>query len=347
MKVARKDTVSNDALCKVLAFDKPLVLGDLELGCAVIEGDEKDIAVLTQESLARVLGVNRRILYSESEENSNAMKVPELLQNSWLSPCVSESLSNAMKMPYRFRLPSSGRVAYGYPVFIVPELAMAIIQARIEGKAGYRQQKYVDRAVALVKTGNRAFWEGLVYECAGYRRDEPVLQEFLSLIFQPDPAEWQKTFYDKIYEKIYALFEWGEVPVGGKRNPKLAQLTLDWVYYRISPGLVEKLQESNPLVSGKRVFKHHQLLTHIGYPLLQERLRALELILDLVIERGVSHGWGVDRKELEVKKELDEKYPSFKGGQMRLDVSYPDAYGILPAINLPVNLSERIDNDTE
>jgi hypothetical protein len=87
--------------------------------------------------------------------------------------------------------------------------------------------------------------------------------------------KWAKTFPDDFYKEIYRLKGWSYSGNSFQSRPSIVgKYTNDIVYERLAPGVLEKLQELNPVnEKGNRSTKHFQWLSEDhGVPELKSHL---------------------------------------------------------------------------
>ena len=75
------------------------------------------------------------------------------------------------------------------------------------------------------------------------------------------------------FSEIFRLKKWEHLD-GSKRPIEVGRITVDVVYNRLPPGVLEELQRRNPKNNkGQRDHKHHQFLTpKKGHPKLRDHL---------------------------------------------------------------------------
>ncbi|MBC7620138.1 MAG: P63C domain-containing protein [Candidatus Saccharibacteria bacterium] len=160
---------------------------------------------------------------------------------------------------------------------------------------------------SLAKVGIAA----LVDEATGYQevRDRDALQALLDKYLLQEHAAWAKRFPDDFYRQMFRLKNWEFPTPGGARPGVVGRYTLDIVYERLAPGLVDELKERNPKSeAGHRKTKHHQWLTDdVGHPALTNHIHAVMGLM------RASKTWEM------FKTLLDSAFPK-KGTQFRLAI---------------------------
>ncbi len=138
-------------------------------------------------------------------------------------------------------------------------------------------------------------------------RDRDALQALLDKYLLQEHAAWAKRFPDDFYRQMFRLKGWQFPTPGGARPGVVGKYTLDIVYERLAPGLVDELKERNPKTdAGHRKVKHHQYLTDdVGHPALTNHIHAVMGLM------RASKSWEMFRDL------LDSAFPK-KGTQFRL-----------------------------
>ena len=196
------------------APDRPLVIGDIEIPCYVLEGE---IRVLSQRGLFHGLGASR---------GGGGAEMPRIMASKAISPYVPEDLAAALKSPIEFQPPRGGRTAYGYPAEMLEGVIDAVLGAHQEGALPERNANIVQRAHALNRGLRRIGIIGLVDEATGYQRirEERALVTILEKFIDKELQPWTRTFPYEFYEQIYRLKGWPG-PDGHKRSPLIGRYT--------------------------------------------------------------------------------------------------------------------------
>ncbi len=257
--------------------DKPLIIGDIEIPCYVLEGE---IRVLSQRGLSYGISASR---------GGGGAEMPRILASKTILPFVSNELVAALKSPIEFQPPRGGRTAYGYPAEILEDVIDVILDARQAGALSLRQAHIVQRANILNRGLRKIGIIGLIDEATGYQhvREERALATILEKFIDKELQPWTKTFPYEFYEQIYRLKGWPG-PDGHKRTPLIGRYTNDLVYDRLATGVLQALKKRNPtLPSGRRKTTHHQWFTpDLGHPKLKEHLAAVMALM------RASPNWG-------------------------------------------------------
>ena len=119
----------------------------------------------------------------------------------------------------------------------------------------------------------------LVDEATGYQdeRDREALQDLLNRYIGKELAKWVKTFPQEFYKEIFRLKNWTFNPDSTKRPMLMAPITIDLVYRRLAPGVLDTLRKLSPKDGrGRRKNKLFQWLsTDVGHPALKDHLAGL------------------------------------------------------------------------
>ena len=103
------------------ASDKPLVIGDIEIDCYVLEGERR---VLSQRGLQSGVGLG----VGGSKQQIGAPRIGEFIGSLEKRGIDTKDLTARLTSPIEFQPPRGGRTAYGYPA----EILEGIIDVMIE-----------------------------------------------------------------------------------------------------------------------------------------------------------------------------------------------------------------------
>jgi len=248
--------------------DRPLVIGDIEIPCYVLEHETR---VLVQSAMISALGMARG-----GSSHGGGDRLAHFVASKAISTFIDSDLTDVTK-PHRFRMPQGG-IAHGYSALLLATLCEAVLAARASGELHHQQGHIADRCEVLMRGFARVGIIALVDEATGYQEIRAknalatILEEFIAKELQP----WTKTFPYEFYKQIFRLKKW-RGPDGVKRPSVIGRYTNDIVYARIAPGVLAELRAKNPrLPSGDLKHKHHQWFTpDPGHPKLKEHLAAV------------------------------------------------------------------------
>ncbi len=286
------------------AADKPLVIGDIEIPCYVLEGETR---VLSQSGMFSGLGLARRGLVPVK----GGAQIPRFAASKAINPFISDDLMHGLTNPILFTV--SGTDAYGFPATILPKICKAVLDARRAGTLNFQQRRLAQRCEILVQGLATVGIVALVDEATGYQliREERALAAILERFIAEELQPWTKTFPFDFYKEICRLKGWPSI-YAVKRPSLVGRYTNDIVYERLAPGLLEELRRKNPVTpSGYRRHRHHQWFTpDLGHPKLKEHLAGVVAIM------RVSRSWNGFRTNLQ------KAFPRV-GEQMFLDLGIP------------------------
>lgn len=263
-----------------LILPKAINLGELKIGefvipCAVLEEGTR---LLTQEGMLTSLGrANRGIRRSSSE----VATLPPFLAAKSLEPFIDEGLKEVAS-PIRFALPNGG-VAYGYAAELLPEICNVFLAAREAGALTAKQLPTAKRCEILVRGLAKVGIIALVDEATGYQydREKDALEQILSKFIAKELSRWVKRFPNEYYEHMIRLWGWTPRKFINRLPPVAGKITNNLVYSRLAPGVLQRLQELNPIdEKGRRKTKHHQwLTTEFGVEELRDHLIGLVALM--------------------------------------------------------------------
>ena len=250
------------------APDRPLVIGDIEIPCYVLEDETR---VLSQGGFLTALS---RSIRSRSQPE----ELPNFLAPNNIKPFVSSDLLISSK-PLLFQSSSGGKVGYGYRATLLPQVCEVYLKAREARVLRANQRHIAHRAEILMRGLATVGIIALVDEATGYQRlrEERALATILEKFIAKELQPWTRTFPYEFYKQIFRLKGWPG-PEGTKRPVIIAQYTNDFVYERLAPGVLDDLKKLNPTIpgGGRRRYKHFQWFTpDFGHPKLREHLAAV------------------------------------------------------------------------
>ena len=256
------------------APDRPLVIGDIEIPCYVLEDETR---VLSQGGLYAAIGAQ----VHGTVAVEGVAKEPRFAASKAISSYKDGDLRVWLRNPILFEV--GGNLAYGYPATLLVDICDALLEARNAGSLHYRQIPMAERCELIIRGLANVGITALVDEATGYQELRPlralaeILEQFIAEELQP----WTKTFPFEFYRQIFRLKGWGE-PDGTKRPSVIGHYTNDLVYDRIAPYLLELLRRRNPSIDGRRESHHHRWFTpYYGHPKLKEHIAAVLALMKI------------------------------------------------------------------
>lgn len=247
--------------------DRPLKIGDMEIPCYVLEGGRR---VLYQRAMVTALGMSRG-----SSSTSGGDRLAKFTSGKALTPYISPELLRVTTNPIKFKT-THGHIAYGYDATVLVDICDAVLRARADDKLQQQQLHIAARCELLVRGFARVGIIALVDEATGYQeaRSRRALEEYLSKYISQELVRWSKMFPDEFYQEMYRLRGWDYHKESSHRPGVVGHYTLDLVYDRLAPFVVDELKRLNPKdEKGRRKYKLFQRLTEdIGHPKLREHL---------------------------------------------------------------------------
>ena len=278
------------------APDRPLVIGEIEIPCYVLEDATR---VLTQSGMFSGLGLARRGLVAVE----GGAQLPRFAASKSIKPFISNDLMGGLSKPIKFK--GLGRVAYGFSATILADICDAVLAARDSGSLDPQQKPLARRCEILLRGFARVGIIALIDEATGYQeiRDRQVLQEILDKYLLAEVAKWAKRFPDEFYKEIFRLRGWEWRGMKINRPQVVGHYTNDIVWDRLAPGVRKELERLNPKNErGTRRVRHQQWLTHdIGHSALQKHLDGVLVLTKSVVQ--AKGGWE------EFKRRLQRVFP--------------------------------------
>ncbi|MFH5805287.1 P63C domain-containing protein [Alienimonas sp. DA493] len=258
-------------------------IGNVSWPCAVLDDPDRT-RVFVGRGLARGFGFSGK---------SGGAQLTRFLNSKTLSPYRDSGLLVVPKV-VKFHHGQGGGLAHGYPAVILPRMCSAIIDAAIDGLLQERHRPMLEVARRLNRGLSEVGVVALVDEATGFERERPndTLRRLIMELLSPEERPWQKRIPDWFYEGVFRLKDWdwpGSINDARKWRV-LAGVTRELIYDRMPSGMVEALDDVNPVVGGKRSAKHHQHLKDAGLKLFDAILYDIETCMTLTKGYG---RWGV------------------------------------------------------
>ena len=290
-KVMAYDPDAPTGPLKVIAGapDRPLVIGDVEIQCYVLEDETR---VLSQGGFLQALGRTGKPKHGHDD----VFNLPIFLSPSNLKPFLNKDIIKS-STPVQFRAASGGGLATGYNASILPQVCEVYLAAHDAGAIKPSQRHVVRRAYILMRGLAKVGIIALVDEATGYQRirEERALATILERLIAKELNPWTRTFDFEFYKQICRLRDWPSVRAI-KRPSVIGKYTNDFVYDRLAPGVLDELNRVNPVIpeTKRRRHKHHQWLTpELGHPKLRRHVWAVTALM------RAAPSWRVFRQNLD------------------------------------------------
>ena len=254
--------------------DRPLVIGDIEIPCYVLEDETR---VLSQRGFLGALSMSQ-----SGSTKSGAQRISDFVSQNALAPHVAGLTVARIGQPVEFVPPHGGRTAYGYPATLLTDICEVLLAARSAGDLQPQQLHIAERCEILVRGLARVGIIALVDEATGYERirEERALAKILEEFLAEELQAWTKTFPYSFYLQIARLKGWKSITVI-KRPSVVGHYTNDFVYDRIGPKILSELRRRNPMLpQGWRKNRHHQWFTpEFGHPKLLQHIEGVTALM--------------------------------------------------------------------
>lgn len=264
---------SNEAY-PVRTYSGTVNIGGKELGCAVLNDGTR---VLTATSIFKAFDRPRR---GKSIADQRLANMPSFIDANNLKPFIDAVFPSGpnMAMEVKYTAKNGKKVYTGYNAEILPLICEVYLKARDEDVLTDAQKPLAIMSDILIRSLAKVGITALIDEATGYQddRDRNELQRILAAYISKEFLPWTRRFPDEFYKEMFRLKGWEY-----RGNPKPAivgKITNEIVYERLPQGVLEELQNKNPIYndSGKRKHKHHQFLTSdTGIPHLDKHLVSL------------------------------------------------------------------------
>lgn len=292
-----------------------LTVGDMTIPCAVTANRDRLVSV---RGMAKALGVKGGGTYWKmKKENPDKAVLPEFISAKNIEPLVQERLKEVMDgtVPY---IALNGNEAVGIKAEVIPKICSIWVKALSEGILTENQRKVAEKSRILLGAFAEVGITALVDEATGFQKEKDEYQKILAKYIATELQPWLKIFGEDYYREIYRLkgWDWNRFAVDKKNHPwAVANITNRIVYEKLPDGILERLQELNPVNSkGNRPHRLHQRLTpNEGQVHLLKHLGAIVTIM----ERYDDGDWE------NAVHEIDTRFPSKRiGNQLTLPFQF-------------------------
>lgn len=294
------DAVAKALVPRVVSRPKPglpvaryagtISLGDVELGCAVLEDGTR---LLTQSDMMRALGRARQAKgrgFYDADVN-----LPAFLTAKNLKEFIPSDLY-VTSSQIEFILPS-GMKAFGYRAELLPQVCEVYLEARDAGALAPSQLHVAKQADILVRSLAKVGIVALVDEATGYQRDRghDALRLLLEKYIAEGLQKWIHTFPDSFFAELDRLYD--NAPTTSRSRPLYyGRFINKYVYDPIEHGYVKaELDKLNITDEGKRRARFHQWLTDEGRTILTRQIGKVEGIMEMCTD--IEHFKRVARRQ--------------------------------------------------
>lgn len=257
--------------------DHPLRLGGIEIPCYVLDDGRR---VLTQTGIIEGLDISHGGR-SRHTDNQGPDRLYRFASGKAIAPHVEEAME-ALRNPIQFALPS-GSVGLAYEATVLAILCEGVLRARDAGALQSQQLHVAERCNILMRGFARVGITALVDEATGYQyhRERDSLAKILEEFVSKELAKWVKMFPDSFYEELFRLRQWDYSPDKSQRPGFTAQLTVDLIYERLAPGVLDELRRvAERDERGRLKHRLHQRLTEsVGQRRLQEHIASVTALM--------------------------------------------------------------------
>jgi hypothetical protein len=290
LPASRRSEIGREgALARWQNIPRALVDGEIDfagrrISCAVLD---TKLRVLTQETFLTTLGRAGRAAGGQgSERMMRVGGLPPFLAAQNLLPFVSDELRQAAT-PVVFRT-TRGNKAYGYDAKLLPLVCEVYLLARdehlralkaaqerrekgesVEAKAVLlpSQERIAQTCDMLMRTMAKDHIIALVDKATGYQ-DQEIRDEITKILEQyiaPHLMPWTLRFPDEFFKQVYRIHGWPYMPGNHRMSQYVGKFINKYVYEPLPPGVLEKLQELNPVTEKDwRATQNHRFLTDTG-----------------------------------------------------------------------------------
>ena len=245
-----------------------LNIGDAKIPCYVLEDGQRILSTR---------GIMKSLKRSWRGRKYRGTELPVFIEANNLKPFIPNTLDPVLNLVL-FRT-DRGTAAEGYKAQLLPVVCDVYLQARDADVLRGPQVIVAKQCEMLIRALAKVGIIALVDEATGFQevRDRLALQAILDKFLRKELAAWAKTFPDEFYEQMFRLRGWQLKGMKVNRPQVVGHYTKDLVYERLTPGILEQLESSNPKnTRGQRGARHHQWLTEdVGNPALAQHLYAL------------------------------------------------------------------------
>lgn len=256
-------------------------IGDMCFPCSVLSDGTR---ILTQSDFMAGMGMYYSGFVSRNKaENELYAEIPHFLAFKSLEPFIHKHLVDMQLIQIKYRT-ESGNIAQGIKAEIIPKICEIWLDAERHGTLGPRQKQIAAKADIIIRALAHVGIVALVDAATGYEkiRDKDELNRILEAYIAKELLPWTKRFPDEYWKQICRLKGWNFNPLNPAEGPRfLGKIVNYTVYDKLPKGILEVLQQKNPIVEkGRRKHRHHELLTEeIGNPHLEKQIVSVTTLM--------------------------------------------------------------------
>ena len=242
-----------------------LEIGFIKIQCYVLEDGSR---VIAQGGLSKALGMHR------------AARLGQFLGGKALKPFVSKELTMTANNVILFYPPQGGGRSYGYKATILPDICIAVLEAKKQGFLRKQSHHIAVQCEILAPSLMKIGVVALVDDAVGFIKEQFEYRQLFKEFIREQAAQYEKLFPKEFYDLLYRLYKY---PKQFKKNQHpifFAKLTRKYVYEPLAGSngvILEMLDEKNPVLvtlSGakKRKYKLFSFLKKIGRDTLSQHM---------------------------------------------------------------------------
>ena len=258
-----------------------LQIANSEIECAVLEDGRR---VLTQETFLTAIG--RSAKGKGGQILSSPDGLPPFLSATALKPFITQELREST-VPVIYRSQKATR-AFGYEATLLPKVCEVYLNARDAGTLTKQQMHIAKACDILIRGLAHVGIIALVDEATGYQydRERNALAEILEQFISKELVKWAKRFPNEFYSEIFRLKNKQRTTLTSKRPLWFGKITLNLVYQRLAPGVLDELQRLTPRhAKGRLKHKLHQRLTEdVGHDKLKDHFIKLITLMNASVD---------------------------------------------------------------
>jgi P63C domain-containing protein len=246
-----------------------LEIADLKIACYVLEDGTR---VLSQRGLNEAFGI---VHGGGDARQIGGQRMPRFIRLRALESFIPNEITAGLIDPIEFAPPHGGRSVLGLPAILLPDVCNVWLKAREERALTERHLATAQKAEILTRALAHVGIIALVDEATGYQdeRTKTALRDIFNAFLRRELAAWVQRFP----EEIFRLRGWNWRGMKVNRPQVVAYYTVDLVYSRLLPHIMEELESRMPRTeTGRRKGKLHQLFSDdVGHPALAQHLYAV------------------------------------------------------------------------